>query len=254
VPEPAPDVPRARRATPAPTPEAPLFNSSASPGGRDRTPPFGRPASPPPLRVSPPPVIVPVRGAFPWAAVIAAAVASGTLFGVTGFWMGLRQRPAPAPSAVATDAANQPAASSPATPGTDVIVPAPLVPGGGATAPVSSAPPPSPAPQAANAAKEPAKVAARPPATSKAKPESVVGSLVVETRPAGARVVLDGKQIGVTPLTLGDLRTGSHPLRIERAGYKTIVTSVVIKSGERARVAVSLELSGVPGPWMPPSR
>jgi hypothetical protein len=47
------------------------------------------------------------------------------------------------------------------------------------------------------------------------------------------------------------VHVGTHPLRIERAGYKTLVTSVVIKSGERARVAVTLELSGVPGPWMP---
>jgi hypothetical protein len=28
----------------------------------------------------------------------------------------------------------------------------------------------------------------------------------------------------------------------------------VIKSGERAKIAVTLELSGVLGPWMPPLR
>jgi hypothetical protein len=86
------------------------------------------------------------------------------------------------------------------------------------------------------------------------KPESLVGSILFETRPAGARVVLDGKSLGVTPLTVPDVRVGSHPLRLERAGYKTLVTSVVVKSGERARVAVTLELSGAPGPWMPPLR
>ena len=78
-----------------------------------------------------------------------------------------------------------------------------------------------------------------------------MGSLLVETRPAGARVVLDGKTLGVTPITVPDVHIGNHPLRIERAGYKAVVTSVTIKSGERARVALTLELSGVPGPWMP---
>ena len=78
--------------------------------------------------------------------------------------------------------------------------------------------------------------------------------MVVETRPAGARVIIDGKPAGVTPITLSDLRAGSHPLRIELLGYKTLMTSVIIKAGERSRVAVTLELAGVPGSWMPFSR
>jgi serine/threonine protein kinase len=211
---------------------------SAGSAGSDRLDRSGsmpRP-SPPPLRVSPPPVIVPMRAPFPWAAVFAAAVAAGAICGVAGYRIGLGRRPIPL--AEVTQLAPPP--------GTDVVVSAPV-------APAPDAKPPK------DATEQPETTAAargttRPVVAPRPKSEGAVGSLVVESRPAGARVVLDGKSLGVTPLTVPDLRTGSHPLRLERAGYKTLVTSVVIKSGERARIAVTLELSGVLGPWMPPLR
>jgi serine/threonine protein kinase len=201
----------------------------------DRSGPMPRP-SPPPLRASPPPVIVPMRTPFPWAAVLAAAVAGGALFGVAGYRIGLGRRPLPVAEV------SQPAPP----PGTDVAVPPPLVPAPEAKPPKEAAgvPETTAAPHGAT----------RPVVAPRPKIESVVGSLLVESRPAGARVVLDGKSLGVTPLTVPDVRVGSHPLRLERAGYKTLVTSVVIKSGERARIAVTLELSGALGSWMPPLR
>ena len=234
-----------------------------------------RPA-PPPMRVSPPPVIVPVRGPFPWAAVIAAAVAGSAVTGVIGYRIGLGQRVVPVADTAALSTSSTSGATSQPPPGTDVTVPPPLTapppvtaaqsgaPAGGsatATTPAGDASKPStPAPEtkAPAAASSAPRTASRAPATARAKPErsetkseSTLGSLLVETRPAGARVVLDGKSLGVTPLSVPDVHVGTHPLRIERAGYKTLVTSVVIKSGERARVAVTLELSGVAGPWMP---
>lgn len=220
-----PPIPPARPASAETVSSSPARERAGASDRVDRTSPTPRP-SPPPMRVSPPPVIVPMKTPFPWAAVFAAAVAGGAVCGVAGYRMGLGRRPLP-PTEVA-----QPTPP----PGTDVIVPAPPVPGG------TTSPPESPAP------------ASHPVAPPRPKPESLVGSLVVETRPAGARVVLDGKALGVTPLTVPDIRTGSHPLRLERTGYKTLVTSVVIKSGERARIAVTLELSGVLGLWMPPLR
>jgi hypothetical protein len=188
------------------------------------------------MRVSPPPVIVPVRAPFPWVAVLAAAVAGGALFGVAGYRIGLGRRPLPVAEVT------QPAPP----PGTDVVVPPPLAPAQEATPPKDTAE----VPETAAAPRG----ATHPVVAPRAKSESLVGSLLVETRPPGARVVLDGKALGVTPLTVPDVRPGSHPLRLERVGYKTLVTSVIVKSGERARIAVTLELSGVPGPWMPPLR
>jgi serine/threonine protein kinase len=225
-----PPIPPARQAS-AEAPSSPARDRAAASDRVDRTVPTPRP-SPPPLRVSPPPVIVPMKTPFPWAAVFAAAVAGGAVSGVAGYRIGLGRRPLPATELT------QPAPP----PGTDVNVPPPPVPGG-TTSPPAESPAPASRP-----------VAVPPVAAPRPKPESLVGSLVVETRPAGARVVLDGKALGVTPLTVPDVRTGSHPLRLERTGYKTLVTSVIIKSGERARIAVTLELSGVPGLWMPPLR
>lgn len=66
------------------------------------------------------------------------------------------------------------------------------------------------------------------------------GSLLVESRPAGARVFVDGTDIGVTPVTMPSLAAGPHTVRIERAGYASITTSARIEARTRARVAVTL--------------
>lgn len=66
------------------------------------------------------------------------------------------------------------------------------------------------------------------------------GSLLVESRPAGARVLVDGAEAGVTPLTVPSLAAGPHTVRIERAGYVSITTTARIEARTRARVAVTL--------------
>lgn len=70
------------------------------------------------------------------------------------------------------------------------------------------------------------------------------GGLVVESRPAGARVVLDGKPVGTTPLVLADVGAGPHQVRLEREGYRPWVTTTRVVAGERTRVAASLEPGG----------
>src|SRR5262249_24224855 len=39
------------------------------------------------------------------------------------------------------------------------------------------------------------------------------GGLVVKTTPPGATIYVDGKQRGVSPLTIADLKSGGHKLR-----------------------------------------
>lgn len=46
------------------------------------------------------------------------------------------------------------------------------------------------------------------------------GNVTVKTRPAGARVYLDGELQGYSPLTLQTLPIGKHLVRIERPGFK----------------------------------
>jgi hypothetical protein len=68
-----------------------------------------------------------------------------------------------------------------------------------------------------------------------------VGTLVVESRPAGAKVFLDGRGVGVTPLTLNDVSVGSHVVRLDLAGHQRWSTSIRVVAGQRERVAASLE-------------
>jgi hypothetical protein len=81
----------------------------------------------------------------------------------------------------------------------------------------------------------PAKAAAARPAGE------FVGSVFVETRPAGARVFIDGRDVGTSPVDVPGVRAGSHVVRLELAGHKRWTASVSVVAGERNRVAASLE-------------
>jgi hypothetical protein len=64
---------------------------------------------------------------------------------------------------------------------------------------------------------------------------------VAESRPPGARVVLDGRVIGKTPLKLGNLKAGAHTVRLEVDGYRVWSTEVTVVAGRETRVAGSLD-------------
>jgi hypothetical protein len=68
-----------------------------------------------------------------------------------------------------------------------------------------------------------------------------VGSLTVESRPTGARIFVDGREVGVTPLTLSNLSAGSHAIRLEHEGYRRWSSSVRVVASETNRVTASLE-------------
>jgi hypothetical protein len=71
--------------------------------------------------------------------------------------------------------------------------------------------------------------------------EALVGVLDVESRPPGARVFLDGRLVGTTPLVAARVGTGRHDLRLERDGYRRWGSSVSIVGSERTRITASLE-------------
>jgi eukaryotic-like serine/threonine-protein kinase len=72
-------------------------------------------------------------------------------------------------------------------------------------------------------------------------PVTTSGSLVIESRPTGARAFLDGKELGATPVSVPEVAPGQHRVRIEMAGFSPWVTMAEIKAGVRSRVAASLE-------------
>jgi len=72
-------------------------------------------------------------------------------------------------------------------------------------------------------------------------PDNEPGSVSVDSRPRGARVFLDGRNVGVTPVTVSSVTAGAHVVKIEMSGYKPLVTKATVKAGDRAQLAVSLE-------------
>ena len=71
--------------------------------------------------------------------------------------------------------------------------------------------------------------------------ERFVGTLVVDSRPAGAKVFLDGRAVGNTPLSMRDVRAGEHAVRLEHDGYRRWSGSIRVVAAERNRVTASLE-------------
>jgi hypothetical protein len=92
---------------------------------------------------------------------------------------------------------------------------------------------------AAPARPAPAPPRAAPPASQ--KPAVYTGSLSVDSRPRGARVVVNGKAVGTTPLTLSDLPIGSHVVRLELDNYRVWSTSATVQAGQETRVSGSLD-------------
>ncbi len=78
------------------------------------------------------------------------------------------------------------------------------------------------------------------PAPAPAAASSETGVLEIDSRPVGARVTVDGRAMGATPLVLPAVTPGTYTVRLERAGYRPWSTTVHITSGQRARVAASL--------------
>jgi hypothetical protein len=52
-----------------------------------------------------------------------------------------------------------------------------------------------------------------------ARLEQQTGGLLINTSPAGARVMIDGVDAGISPFTMTSLTTGNHTLNVSAAGY-----------------------------------
>ncbi|MCU1383684.1 MAG: hypothetical protein JWL71_2381 [Acidobacteria bacterium] len=67
------------------------------------------------------------------------------------------------------------------------------------------------------------------------------GGLAVDSRPAGAKVFMDGTLVGTTPVSLPLVPAGSHAIRLEHDGYRRWSSSVRVVASEQNRVTASLE-------------
>jgi len=82
--------------------------------------------------------------------------------------------------------------------------------------------------------------AARTPAP--AAPGVTTGSVAIDSRPRGARITIDGRALGQSPVSVPGLTPGAHALRLELEGYKPLASTFIVKAGETTRVAVTLEI------------
>src|SRR5262249_24099202 len=80
------------------------------------------------------------------------------------------------------------------------------------------------------------------------------GRILVRTTPAGARVRLDGRDVGATPLTIRDLSHGVHQIHVAHDGYAPADRRVTITSSAPAQ-SITVELArlraSVPEPATP---
>jgi hypothetical protein len=92
----------------------------------------------------------------------------------------------------------------------------------------------NPAPEA-RAAKSPV------PAAPSKSPVAATGTIFVDSRPRGARVFIDGKEVGVTPLTLAGQPVGSHAVRLELADHQSVTATTQVAGQKPAHVTLSLD-------------
>jgi serine/threonine-protein kinase len=70
---------------------------------------------------------------------------------------------------------------------------------------------------------------------------------VVRSTPAGARVLIDGRDAGRTPVTIREVANGTHTIRVARDGYGTEERRVVANAARPAS-PLNVQLARVPAP------
>jgi hypothetical protein len=66
------------------------------------------------------------------------------------------------------------------------------------------------------------------------------GGLVINTSPAGAQVMIDGGDAGISPLTITSLTTGNHTLNVSAAGYTSQEVPVHVSVNQTRTINLEL--------------
>ena len=68
----------------------------------------------------------------------------------------------------------------------------------------------------------------------------LTGSLDITTRPAGARILLDAVNRGVTPVSLPNMTVGNHSLTVLKEGYVTSEQTITVVEDRTTQITISL--------------
>jgi hypothetical protein len=82
---------------------------------------------------------------------------------------------------------------------------------------------------------------APPPARPSKPPAATSGEIYVDSRPRGARVFVDGKEVGVTPVQLTAQPPGRRVVRLELVDHQSWTETRTVAAGELTRITGSLE-------------
>jgi hypothetical protein len=97
----------------------------------------------------------------------------------------------------------------------------------------------------AAASQKPAVAPERPapvPAPAAAPPSTATSGIIdIDSRPSGARVFVDGRPLGTTPLRVPEVTPGAHQIRLELPNFQAWVFTAQVSAGKTTRVAGSLE-------------
>lgn len=113
--------------------------------------------------------------------------------------------------------------------------------------PAPTAPPTAPAVDATPEATPEAEATPAPAAPSTPPPAATEATLVVQSTPAGASVLVKGKRRGATPLRL-KVPAGAVTVRVEKDGFKTWSQDLKVQAGETRTLAAQLESAAPPPP------
>ena len=79
-----------------------------------------------------------------------------------------------------------------------------------------------------------------------ARMNSSAGLLTVRSRPAGALVILDGQEVGKTPLNLEEVEGGKHTVQLIMRGYASVFRQIDTSDGSKGEVEARMPRRGVP--------
>jgi hypothetical protein len=71
-------------------------------------------------------------------------------------------------------------------------------------------------------------------------PVQTLGRLVVESKPSGASIYIDGRFLGYTPYT-GDVSPGRHTITLQLPGYQPYETTINITPNKTTKIGVTLK-------------
>ncbi len=75
--------------------------------------------------------------------------------------------------------------------------------------------------------------------------EPITGKLNLNSTPYGAKIFIDDKSYGETPIVIPEILVGKHELRLEKSGYNTLYEQINIEEGKIAKYDLVLKEKAV---------